>query len=277
MKHHCSNFTVHNTDLVSYHWEAQNPKAVIIIVHGVGEHALRYQNFVIPHLLSAGFSVFAYDNFGHGKTKGKRGHCPSYDALMASVEQAIIKADSLFPNLPKYLYGHSMGGNLVLNYSIGHYPKLRGVIATSPLLELAFQPPKWKLTLGKAMLKIWPSITLPSELEVDAISRDVDEVKRYEEDAMVHDKVSPMFLFPVIEAGKFLVTWAKWIQIPTLVLHGSSDRITSHKASEVFSSRSSNITFKSFEDAYHELHHDLCKEEFIQTILDWLNGQSNKA
>jgi len=237
----------------------------------MGEHSSRYEHFVIPKLLENSFAVVTYDNFGHGKTEGKQGHCPSYDALMRSVENALKKADELFPNLPKLLYGHSMGGNLVINYTLRKKHDLKGVIATSPFLRLAFQPPKWKLFLGKFMLKIWPSITLPSELEVEAISRDVNEVKRYQEDALVHDKVSPMYTFPIIDAGEWAIENAKTLQTPMLVLHGTGDRIIDYKGSQAFANNTDKAEIKLFEDGYHELHNDLCKAEFIETILDWLD------
>lgn len=273
MKLHYSNLSVNNTDLPYYHWETKNAKAVVVLIHGMGEHAFRYEESVIKHLLANNYAVMSYDNFGHGKTEGKRGHCPSYEALQLGVAEAIEKTKALYPEKPIFLYGHSMGGNLVLKYAMSGASKLKGVIATSPLLQLAFQPPKWKTSLGKLMLRIYPSITLPSGLEVDAISRDAEEVKRYQEDPLVHDKVSPMFSFPVFEAGEFIIDHAKQIQLPTLVVHGSGDRITSHKASETFASRSNNVTFKMFEGGYHELHHDICKEEFIAVIVKWLNSK----
>ena len=266
-------FTIFDTQLSTFFWKSKNSKAVIVLVHGMGEHALRYQESLIPVLLKNQYSVFAYDNFGHGKTKGKRGHCPSYEALQLGVDNAVSKAKELNPNVPIFLYGHSMGGNLVLKYAIGGTPNLKGVIATSPLLELAFKPPKWKTVLGKLMLYIWPSITLPSGLDSKAISRDENEVKRYNDDPLVHDKISPVFSFPVFEAGDFLINHAKWMQVPTLVIHGSGDRLTSHEASRLFSSRSQNITFELLDGGYHELHHDLCHEQFFEIVVNWLKAQ----
>jgi len=270
MTHDTYNINIHNTKLFGQYWRPETAKGVIILVHGMGEHSSRYADSVVPELIENSFAVVTYDNFGHGRSEGKRGHCPSYDSLMDSVEEAIAKANSLFPNLPKYLYGHSMGGNLVINYVLRKQHELKGVIATSPFLRLAFQPPKWKMALGKAMLNIWPSITLPSELEVEAISRDANEVKRYEEDLMVHDKVSPMFTFPIMEAGEWAIEHADSLEIPMLLLHGTGDRIIDNKGSVEFDKRAEKAELKLFSGGYHELHHDLCKDEFMQSVLDWL-------
>ena len=271
MTHEFFHFNLYNTKLFGQYWQPVIPKAVIVLVHGMGEHSSRYEDFVIPKLLENGYAVVTYDNFGHGRTEGKRGHCPSYEALINSVESVIVKANELFPNLPKFLYGHSMGGNLVINYTLRKNHELKGVLATSPFLRLAFQPPIWKMTLGKTMLKLWPSITLPSELEEEAISRIPEEVKRYTEDPMVHDKVSPMFTFPIMEAGEWAIEQANKLKTPMLVLHGTGDRIIDYKASEQFVNASGKAELKLFEGGYHELHHDLCRDEFMGAILDWLN------
>jgi len=264
-------FNIYNTVLFGQYWKPQTVKAVIVLVHGMGEHSSRYEQFVIPSLIKKGYAVVAFDQFGHGKTKGKRGHCPNYKALLETIDYAINKAEELFPNKPVYLYGHSLGGNLVINYALTKSNSLKGVIASSPFLRLAFNPPKWKMVIGKLLFKILPSLTLPSELEVEAISRDKDEVKKYCDDELVHDKVSPMFTFPVIDAGKWAIENANKLQSPMLVLHGTGDRIIDYKGSEEFCKNTANAQLILFENGYHELHHDLCKEEFMQTILKWLD------
>lgn len=264
-------FNLYNTELFGYYWQSETVEAVIVLVHGMGEYALRYEQSVIPYLMNNGFVVVALDLFGHGKSKGKRGHCPSYEALLESMDIVIERAETLFPKKPVFLYGHSLGGNLVLNYALRRNYELKGIIATSPFLRLAFNPPKLKMVLGKLIYVIYPSLTLSSELDVTAISRNIDEVKHYNEDSLIHDKVSPMFTFPIIEAGEWAVQNANNLQTPSLILHGTGDRITDYKASEEFCKNTKHAELYVFENGYHELHHDLCKEEFIQTIIKWLD------
>ncbi len=264
-------FELNKTKLFGQIWQPKTPKAVVVLVHGMGEHIFRYTDFVIPKLLENDFAVIGFDQFGHGKSEGKRGHCPNYEALLNMIDVVIKKGEEQFLNIPIYLYGHSMGGNLVINYTLRKAKKLKGIIATSPFLQLAFQPPKWKMLIGKLLLKIAPSVALPSELEVAAISRDKNEVKIYEEDKLVHDKISPMYSFPIMESGKWAIKNVDKLKIPMLVLHGTGDRIIAYKASEEFCSKTQKATLKLFDDGYHELHHDLCKEEFMETIITWLN------
>ena len=266
-------FTInlHNTELHVQYWKPQIVKSVIVLVHGMGEHKLRFEDSVIKHLVKSGYAVVAFDLYGHGGSEGKRGHCPSYNALLDAVEKVIEKAGELFTETSILLYGHSLGGNIVINYTFKRKHNLKGVIASSPFLKLAFQPPKWKVLLGKTLLHILPSITLPSEIDTKAISRDLNEVKRYTEDPLIHEKISPMYVFPVIDAGEWAIKNTSKLKTPMLVLHGTDDKLIDYKGSVEFCDNSEYAQLELFEKGYHELHHDNCREEFIETILKWLD------
>ena len=262
---------VHDVELHAQYWKPEMVKSVIVLVHGMGEHKLRFENSVIKHLNNAGYAVVAFDLYGHGSSKGKRGHCPSYDALLEAVESVIKRTELLFPDKKVLLYGHSLGGNIVINYALRKSHNLKGIIATSPFLRLGFQPPKWKVLLGKIMLSFVPSITLPSDIDTDVISRDSNEVKRYAEDPLMHGKISPMYVFPVIDAGQWALENYYKLDIPILVLHGTADKLTDYKGSEEFCDKVEKAQLRLFENGYHELHHDICREEFVQSILNWLD------
>lgn len=130
-------------------WQSETKsRAVICLVHGMGEHSGRYGH-VADRLTQAGYSVFAFDLRGHGKSPGPRGHTPSYEALMQDISSLLEVANKQFSQLPSFLYGHSLGGNLVLNYVIRRQPKLKGVIVTGPWLRLAFEPSRFKIILAQ--------------------------------------------------------------------------------------------------------------------------------
>lgn len=272
MIHQEFSFSIYNTHFFGQHWQATNPKAIIVLVHGMGEHATRYTSFVIPKLIENNFSVVAFDQFGHGKTTGKRGHNPGYDAVLDSVTKVIEKAENLYPDLPIFLYGHSMGGNVVINYVLRRKSIVKGVIASSPFLRLAFQPPAWKLLLGKCMYKIAPSITMGNELDPNDISRDKTEVIKYIKDPLVHNKISPNFSIPFIKFGAWAIENAKQLQIPMLLIHGTGDKIISHKGSVDFATKTDLAVAKIYEEGYHELHNDLCKQEVLNDIVNWIKS-----
>ena len=268
-------FTVSNTSLFGQYWQPKiQAKAAVILVHGMGEHIGRYEKNIIPHLVKNGYAVVGYDQFGHGKTKGKRGHNPNFDAVLSCVTEVVIKSKKLFNGVPLFLYGHSMGGNVVLNYVLRRKHPFKGVIATSPFLRLAFQPPALKLTLGKLLYKIAPGLTMSNELNPNDISRISEEVAAYVNDPLVHNKISPNYSIKFIETGQWALDNAQKLNLPTLLLHGTGDKIIDYKATKEFAANSNGkATIKLFDGAYHELHNDLCRDEMLNTITDWLNIQ----
>lgn len=272
---HNSEFTFdcYNTKISGRFTVPSQVYGVVVLAHGFGEHSGRYSGNIVPVLGDLGMAIIVYDNIGHGKSGGKRGHCPSYSALLDILDKVVDKARETFPEKPLFLYGHSMGGNLVLNYALRRDTKLDGVIATSPYLRLAFRPPTWKMVLGRLMMNIMPSVTLPSGLDPNGISRISAEVEKYTSDSLVHDKVSPMFSFPVMEAGEWAIANAGRLKVDTLMLHGTGDLIIDYRGTEEFHESSNRTTLKLFEGGYHELHHDLCKDEMLDTVRNWLRKQ----
>lgn len=272
MTHQEFNFEYYKTTFFGQFWQPQRVKAVVIIIHGMGGHSGRYQN-VAKKLTDNDFGVIAFDQFGHGKTSGKRGHNPGFDIVLESIDKLIHKANTLFVNIPIFLYGHSMGGNVAINYTLRKNNNLVGIIATSPMLRLAFTPPAWKLSLGKILQKIAPSVTLGNELNINHISRDKIEVKKYIDDSLVHDKISPNFSLSFLESGEWAIENANLLKIPMLLLHGTDDKIIDYKGTEAFANNSTKTNLKLYKGGYHELQHDLCKAEMLEDVVDWLNKQ----
>ena len=272
MTHQEFNFNYHNTNFFGQFWQPETVKAVVVIIHGMGEHSGRYQH-VAKNLTDNNFGVIAFDHFGHGKTEGKRGHNPSFDAVLESISKLTNKAINVFGKKPMFLYGHSMGGNAVINYTLRKNHNFAGTIATSPMLKLAFDPPAWKLSLGKLMQKIAPSITLGNELDANDISRDKEEVKKYINDSLVHDKISPNFSLSFIDAGEWAIKNANTLKTPMYLLHGTGDKIIDYKGTESFANASNKASLKLYENGYHELQNDLCKDEMLQDVVNWLNNQ----
>ncbi len=126
-------------------------------MHGLGEYSDRYKH-VAEALTKKGYVLLGFDLRGHGKSEGQRGHTPSYGTLLDDITHLLVESSNHFPNLPRFLYGHSFGGNLVLNYALLRETPLTGVIASAPGLQLSFTPPAWKLILANIMNEVWPSL-----------------------------------------------------------------------------------------------------------------------
>lgn len=258
-------------------WLVENPKAVVGIIHGMGEHSSRY-NYLVDALNTAGISVVSYDQIGHGKTEGKRGHVSNYDMLLGCVGELSSKMLELVPAKPTFLFGHSMGGNVLLNYLIQRKPKINGAIVSAPWLKLAFDPPAIQVKLGRLVSGILPGLVQSTKLDVNAISKDPKEVKRYADDSLVHDKISTKFFVGVHDQGLWALEHAADLKTPLLLYHGTADTLTSHAASKEFASNAGggDVTFKSLDGFYHESHNEPEREELFRMIISWINTHSAK-
>jgi alpha-beta hydrolase superfamily lysophospholipase len=194
--------------LQAYEWAPEaTPRAAVCLVHGLGEHAGRYAH-VAQAFADAGFGTLAFDLRGHGRTPGPRGHAPSFDVVMDDIGLLLEQAAQGFPATPRFLYGHSLGGSLVLNYALRRQPDVAGVVATSPGLRPA-RPISWTTRAAARLARrVWPSWRLPNGLDVEGISRDPAVVARYDADPLVHSRVSARFGLESIEAGEWAIAHA---------------------------------------------------------------------
>ena len=248
-------------------------KGMICIVHGFGEHSGRYAH-VADFFNKNGYAVLAMDNRGHGKSGGKRGHTPSFDTYLDDIDMFLNYAKTKNESVPLFLYGHSMGGNLILNYGIQRQPKiLRGLIATSPWIRLAFEPKPILITMGKLMRSIFPTFTQDSGLDVNGISRDKAVVDAYINDPLVHSKITASAGMGMTDSAAFLNTYKGQMSIPTLIVHGTNDKLISQAASEEFANRVTNIDYKKWVGLYHETHNEPEKMDVLQDILQWVNAK----
>ena len=258
-------------------WEPeQKPKAVIALVHGFGEHTGRYAH-VGEAFNKAGYILIGFDLRGHGKSGGARGHTPSYDALMDDIADFIKFIETRYPGLPRFLYGHSMGGNQVLNFCLRRKPDVVGVIATGAWLKLAFDPASLQIMLGKVMNNIAPGFTQKSTLDTAALSHDQKVVDAYINDPLVHSKISARLFVGIYESGLWALDHAGEFSVPLLLMHGTDDRIISFAASAEFAKRAGKIvTWHPWDGLYHEIHNEPEKAEVIKTMIGWLDTQLKK-
>ncbi|MBW2623806.1 MAG: lysophospholipase, partial [Deltaproteobacteria bacterium] len=242
-------------------------KAVVAIVHGLGEHSSRYSHLA-SYLNGHEYSVAAFDLRGHGKSGGPRGHTPSYETLMDDIERFLTEVGALIPDTPIFLYGHSLGGNLGLNYALRRKPTLQGSIISGPWLRLSAEPGKAQVTLARIMNKIRPAFAQSNALDIKGLSRDPEVVREYEQDPLVHDRISVRLFLEVYQAGLWALEQAADFPIPLLLMHGEADRLTSAEASREFAAKiKEGCTLKIWEGMFHEIHNEPEKEDVYQEIV----------
>lgn len=246
-------------------------KACILLVHGLGEHIERY-NHVAKAAIERGLCMIGYDQRGHGQTEGKRGVIVSPKRFIQDLKEALAYAQSKCPDKPVFLYGHSLGALEVLYYSLHEKPKIAGVIATSPPLDTATTSKSQKMLVG-LLKRIFPNITVPNALNTADLSHDTDVVKTYQNDALVHDKASVALGAFLIDGAEYVLEHASEWHLPLYLAHGSADKICPIAGSKTFVSSikpSAPITFKIWDDAYHETHNEPDKDLVIKAMLDWI-------
>ena len=256
-------------------WKTEHPEKVqLLLIHGLGDHSGRYSHLV-SFLNNWGASITAIDLQGHGRSPGKRGHFLSYDSVLDDIENVLQGLQREDNPAPVFLYGHSMGGNLVLNFCLRKNPQIQGVIATSPALKPAFNPPIYKTLPAKILYPFLPGLTVPNGLDVTGVSRERSVIDAYYNDPLVHDRVSVQLAMDLFESGKWALENAPLLQLPALLLHGDADTLTHHDSTKAFAQKSNASTFVSFPGAYHELHNDIDKEKAFEKIAEWLDKQEN--
>lgn len=253
-------------------WAADRPKGVICLAHGLGEHVERYE-YMAHWFNTHGFTVVGYDRRGHGHSEGKRGHSNGLEPLLDEISQLLVEARTGYQDLPVFLYGHSQGGGLVLSYALRRNPDITGIIASAPWIQLSFTPPQALIALGKLMRKIYPGFLQANNLNTQLLSRDPEVVKAYEQDPLVHDRISAAAGIGMLEEGDWMLQQKGGFPIPLLIMHGDEDGVTSAEASEALAGQlEGDVTYKLWPEMYHELHNEPEKEMVFQYVLDWLEA-----
>jgi len=243
----------------------------IILIHGLGEHSGRYHEWA-KKFHNSGFGFIAVDLPGHGKSDGKRGHIKSYRITDEMIGILISECSKTFQDVPIFLYGHSLGGGIVLSYILRKKPDIKGAIITSPWIKLAFEPSRGKKILAGIMRHILPSFVQRTGLVTEHLSRINDVVDKYTTDPLVHDFISVSLFYNAISAGEYCLQNAETLSVPVLLMHGLDDQITSPAGSSEVASKSKLITLKIWEGGYHELHNEPFSDRVFNEIISWIKN-----
>lgn len=256
-------------------WSVPDARAVVGIIHGLSEHCRRYDGLA-DFFNGHGIAAVGYDRQGFGRSEGKRGYAKSYGSYLDGVAQLLVHCQRRYPDRPVFLYGQSMGGQLLLHYLIHRRPAIRGAIVSSPHIAEAFTPSPVLVAFGKLMRYIYPALTVPNQLDVKLLSRDPAVVEAYRNDPYVHDRLSSQTGIDLIERARFLQQYDKGLPVPTLFLHGEADGITSAEATRDFVTRNpEGATLYTVPGGYHELHFEPEAPAVRQTIIDWMEIQAH--
>ncbi len=263
--------------LSGYLWKTEKqPKAIINLVHGFGEYSERYNHWA-KLFVNHGYAVHALDYRGHGKSEGRRGYIHSFDDFLNDIDILVHESKKMYPEISQFIYGHSLGGNIVANYILKRENNFKGAVISSPWFRLAFDPSVLTIFFAKMIKSIFPKYTQNAKLDVKGISHDNEVVNKYLEDPLVHEKLSVRMFFEIYKAGNWPLEHPDLINIPVLLQHGNADKITSHKASAEFAEKAKilkkDVIFKEWGGMYHELHNELEYEKVFRFVAEWIGSK----
>lgn len=250
-----------------------SPRHVMVLVHGLGEHSGRYADWA-KLFVDSQIATYAIDLHGHGKTTGSRGHTEDFELIYDDINYLLEAVHKDYPDAKIHLYGHSMGGALVLGFIASRGCDLSkltvsSVISTGTAIRPGFEPPTWKVTLGSWLDALVPWLTLGNELDPEWLSSSVDVVARYKSDPLVHDRISVRWYNEWLRCVKSIPRMFDKKSAPVFMLHGSKDKATSPGAAEEFA-KLIHAKFKLLPGAFHELHHETCGREVFSDVLSWI-------
>ena len=248
---------------------ASKPKFAMLLVHGLGEHCNRYKGDFSDFFTSHGVVIYTFDLPGHGQSGGKRGHIRQYEDLGRILYNRLAQIKKDYPELPVFIYGHSLGGLIVSVFLLENQPTIRGAILSAPVLDVENPLPPFKVTLAKMMNKVFPAITLDNGLDREKLSKDKDVVEKYNADPLVHGLASARLGAFIIEKGKYVLNNPQLLTSPTLIMVGADEAIVSKSAIDTFC-KSSLCTIKIWDGMYHEIHNEPGKQAVFQYGLDWM-------
>ena len=250
-------------------------KGVVLIVHGLGEHAGRYDH--VANILSdLGFVVCAYDQRGHGESTGLPGMLPTPTALLDDLAEVLDEIRQHHPKSPLILLGHSLGGLVASRFvSLGIGP-VDALVLSSPAFEVELTG--FQKLLLKVLPRIAPNRPLINSIDAQFLSHDPGVVQAYLADRLVHNKMSPRLgQFIAIAGPAVVASAAKW-RTPTLLMYAGADKLVSPAGSRRFAKyatksravKPGTVTAKCFDGYYHEIFNELQPEPVFELLKTWL-------
>jgi len=259
--------------LFTQHWEPDgDPRAVVGLVHGYGEHCGRYGH-VAEALNDVGAVVYAYDQRGYGRSDGSRAYVETFDYYLDDLEHFIRYVDARTPDVPRFLFGHSMGGLVVLRYALTRSSSADGLLLSAPAIEINPNLAPFLRKLAQILGDTFPRLPTVRSPE-GAISRDPEVVEQAENDPLnYHGRVLARTGAEMIRAGEHAQSHLSALDLPFFIFHGTADELTSPSWSRRLyeEAGTADKTIQLYDGLYHETFNEPEKQQVLDDIRGWLS------
>ncbi|MBM3166912.1 MAG: alpha/beta hydrolase, partial [Chloroflexi bacterium] len=256
MKHTEGKFKGHNgLDIYYQYWEPEgDPKAVLLVAHGLAEHGGRYKNLV-NYFVPKGYAVWAMDHRGHGKSEGTRSYIEKFDEYLTDLETffGIVRKEHKTDKI--FLVGHSLGGTIATAYMIEHQKDFDGGILSGASLSQTAAVSPVLLAMAGIISALMPRMGV-TILDAAALSKDQAVVDAYVNDPLVfRGKIPARMGAELVRMWKTLPEQMPKLKLPMLIMHGADDKLSSPEGSKILYEKvsSKDKTLKLYDGLYHEI------------------------
>ncbi|MBC8179460.1 MAG: lysophospholipase [Deltaproteobacteria bacterium] len=251
----------------------KDPKAVLLIVHGLAEHSGRYMNLV-NHFVPLGYAIYGVDHIGHGKSDGLRVYVERFEDFTDTLKDFSHMIRDWQPKKPIFLIGHSMGGLISSIFLLDHQDELSGAVLSGPSVKV---PDMSSVTIlaGKLFSTLMPKLGLLA-LEADGVSRDPEVVKAYINDPLVYTgKITARLAAELLKAMKSAAAGASKITLPILIAQGSEDRLVDPDGAQMLHDTVGSVdkTLKIYDGLYHEIFNEPEHHKVLGDVEAWLESR----
>lgn len=263
---------VGGVDIVYDVWTPDTPpRAVVVLAHGLGEHARRYDH-VVARFADAGLVTYALDHRGHGRSGGKRVVVRDITEFTGDFDTLVGIASREHPGLKCIVLGHSMGGGIVFAYGVERPDNYDLMVLSAPAVAAQDLVNPVVAMAAKVLGVIVPGLPV-QELDVDAISRDPEVVAAYQNDPLVyHGRVPAGLGRALLQVGETMPRRAPALTAPLLVVHGTADRLIpiagSRKLIECVGS--TDVELKEYPGLYHEVFNEPERAQVLDDVVAWI-------
>ncbi|RIL07758.1 MAG: alpha/beta hydrolase [Proteobacteria bacterium] len=259
-------------------WMPPMAQRALAVVHGFAEHSGRYDH-VGAWFAAREFAVHAYDQRGHGRSDGTRGHVESFSHLLDDLESFLDVVRREHPELPLVLLGHSMGGLVTTALLAERKPDLLGAVVTGPPLELGRGVSRTKLRFARLLRGVAPTLRLRAGIDSSDLSRDAEVVKAYDDDPLVFRRASASLAAELLDTVARTAGAGVHVHVPMLLLHGEADRLCPPRGTRNFHGllRGAGHRLRVYPKLRHEILNEPEQEQVFEDVLAWVQEREAES
>ena len=248
-------------------------KAVLFLVHGLGEYCGRYTN-VFNHFVPLGYAVYGLDHLGHGKSDGEREVVVRFEDYTEPLTTYYNMVKGWQPGKPIFILGHSLGGLITCYYLLNHQADFKGAIISAPAIKVSDSISSMTISMGKILSAVAPKAGVLA-LDATGVSRDPEVVKAYINDPLVfHGKTPARLAAEMLKAMKRVTAEVDQITLPFIVIQGGADKLVDPAGAQMLYDKagSKDKTLKVYAGLYHEVHNEPERATMFKDLEAWLKA-----